>query len=511
MIALSARRTHLRTSVLALIFAMALVPASPVSAAPPDRAAALEAYLAMNDAKGIPAGWTGSVQGCVEGTESAASVDATARTVNTLRDFAGLAPVGFDGELNRKALAAALMMKAANALSHAPGPEWPCSTEHGREGANRSNLFLGRSGAAAMVGYVDDEGVDSLGHRRWLLDPRATTFGTGSTDTTNALLVVGTAGAAPVPELVAWPPAGDVPWPLIFRDWSAAISAPGTVDASGAVVSVLFDGQPRAVSGTTVLSNGAGTGTTLKWTVGMNATDPEGSQRIDVKIDNVLVDGVPRSYAYSLTTFPVLPPVAGRFDATRTDDAVRVTWAPATERGVPVSGYEITGTDGGSQFNRTVGPDVREVTVPYGERRTLTVKVVPLSRVGSPDVAPISVAAPPRRPSSGTTVVDRPGSRTTTTQRRSPARLSLKRMFIRGGRLVVTVGITRKANGQAVRVKLRGGGRTVWHRARVRSGKASFNIALNRRHRRSRPLRVTVSFKGTAAVLPSSTTRTFRR
>jgi len=88
------------------------------AAVPPDRAAALESYLVLSEqARALP-GWTGSVAGCVAGTESQASIDATLHTVNALRDFAGVAPVTFDSELNRRALAAALMMRAAGDLNH---------------------------------------------------------------------------------------------------------------------------------------------------------------------------------------------------------------------------------------------------------------------------------------------------------------------------------------------------------------------------------------------------------
>ena len=48
--------------------------------------------------------------------------------------------------------------------------------------AGKSNLFLGRSGAGAIAGYMDDPGSGNTaaGHRRWIIDPRQTTMGSGS-------------------------------------------------------------------------------------------------------------------------------------------------------------------------------------------------------------------------------------------------------------------------------------------------------------------------------------------
>ncbi len=69
--------------------------------------------------------------------------------------------MALDQQLNADALAAALMMRAANRLSHSPGPGWPCYSPQGADGAGRSNLFLGRSGASAMLGYVDDDGTST--------------------------------------------------------------------------------------------------------------------------------------------------------------------------------------------------------------------------------------------------------------------------------------------------------------------------------------------------------------
>jgi hypothetical protein len=243
------------------------------------------------------------------GTESPESIDATLKALNILRDFAGLVPVTFDPALNQKALAAALMMRAANDLSHTPDMNWPCYSDDGKVGAASSNLFLGTFGADAMAGYVSDNGVASLGHRRSALRAAARTMGTGSTPSTNALYVFGASDPAAPPAVVAWPPAGFVPWPLVFPTWSAAISDPGTVDIADATVAVKVGGQERTVSNLTDLGPGYGAGGTLSWKVALTDADRGGDAHVDVTIDNVKIDATPKSYAYAFDGFvPVATP-----------------------------------------------------------------------------------------------------------------------------------------------------------------------------------------------------------
>jgi hypothetical protein len=486
----SGRNRRVRRLGSAAVLALALAAATPVATAdavPADRAAALDAFLDLVDASKVPAGWTGSPEGCVQGAESAASIEATRTGVNILRDFAGLTPVSFDAELNRKALAAALMMLAANELSHDPGPGWPCYTADGDEAAGQSNLFLGSSGAAAMTGYVDDGGVASLGHRRWVLNPPAATFGTGSTGASNALWVFGPAAPAPViPEVVAWPPAGHVPWPLVFADWSAAISVPGDADLSAATVTTVLDGQPLETTNVTPLPDGYGTGRTLKWNVGLAGAARERDGHVDVTIGNVLVDGAPREFRYALDAFPVLPPLAPTFTGARTRDAVTLSWQAATERGVPVTGYRLVGVDGAGrpEFDTTVGRDARQATIAHADIATrLLVRVIPLSRAGSPNVEPVALAPLAARVS---------------------ARLRVRRIAVTGGRLGVAVRLIRRADGQRIRVRVRGGGRTASYRAPIRGGRARFDIALSRRHRRARRLAVTVVYAGNDSVRAAS-------
>jgi uncharacterized protein YkwD len=315
------------------------------SAAPANRASALAAWNAVQQDQQAPAGWTGSVDGCVVGAESSQSLGATLHTVNTLRDFAGLPPVSFDDGLNHKALAAALMMKAKGELSHMPDPSWPCYSSDGSDGAGHSNLYLGYSGATAMVGYVDDDGVPSVGHRRWVLAPSLTTMGSGSTGGSNALYVVSSFPQAAIPAnfKTAWPPAGFVPWPWVFKQWSVTIGGSGqNASFQNPQITVTVDGKPLSVGNVDNL------GATLIWTVDMDASLAQADHSLNVTISGATIDGSPFPVSYTVKAFkPVeLVRFTGRPKVRRSDGRSAPIRAGtklkvvATVTGGSVTGYQ---------------------------------------------------------------------------------------------------------------------------------------------------------------------------
>ncbi len=305
------RLTTAAAALLAVLCASLLLVA-PASAA--GRDGALADYNATLADAAVASGWTGSTDSCAVGAESQASLDATLNTLNIVRGFAGVEPVSFSAEKNHRALAAALMMRAQGDLSHDPPSSWKCWTSEGRFGAGTSNLFLGSSGAEAMVGYVDDAGVDSLGHRRWVLDPAATEMGSGSTGGSNALVVIGSSGdgsraaALAADKLVAWPAPGWFPSPWIFKDWSVAIGSPqsqGSVSLANAQVEVTVDGKAAAVSDVHDPSPGEtyGTGAALAWNVALPASALSGDHEVRVEVSGVTIDGAPLPVSYTVQAF----------------------------------------------------------------------------------------------------------------------------------------------------------------------------------------------------------------
>jgi uncharacterized protein YkwD len=182
------------------------------------RAAVNAAYLrSYAPGLNVPTGYTGNESRCIAGGVSGASLTATRNAINFVRSLSGLAPVSFNSALNSRSQQTALMMSANKALSHAPSRSWRCYTSTGAANAGRSNLALAypKITSAGVVGlYMQDPGGSNygVGHRRWLLNPFATSMGSGSTNVANAITVIGPSSSArPNPAFVSWPSAGYFP------------------------------------------------------------------------------------------------------------------------------------------------------------------------------------------------------------------------------------------------------------------------------------------------------------
>lgn len=159
----------------------------------------------------------GSLLACLPGLSSLSSNSGTLASLNFVRSLAGLAPVTFSSTMNSAAQKAALIMAANRTLSHYPTSGWKCWTSTGAKTASKSNLALAypylKAGQIIDL-YMDDPGSNNTaaGHRRWILNPFSTVMGTGSTQTANALTVIGpTSATRPNPRWVGWPTIGYFP------------------------------------------------------------------------------------------------------------------------------------------------------------------------------------------------------------------------------------------------------------------------------------------------------------
>jgi uncharacterized protein YkwD len=246
----------------------------------------------------VPSGWTGSVAGCVPGTTSAAFEAATIQEVNYYRTMAGLPSVTLDATKTPSEQSAALMMLAQNDLSHTPPPTWACYTADGAAAAGRSNLSLGAAGATAVQQYMIDNGVDNLGHRRWIIFPPELQMGTGSTDSTNALDVTSSFGPRPAtPEFVSWPPAGFVPFQVVYPTWSLAFP---NGDFTNATVTMTTNGTPVQVT-VVQLPNGFGDNGIAWRPQGLTLNGGMADQTLTVTVANVATAGGPRTFTYDVT------------------------------------------------------------------------------------------------------------------------------------------------------------------------------------------------------------------
>jgi uncharacterized protein YkwD len=260
--------------------------------------------------------WNGSQGACNPGTTSPEFRAAILRRINYFRAMAGIPnDVVFSDASNLKAQAAALIMSANQSLSHGPTQTWACYSDLGRNGAASANLYLGRYGWDAIDGYMKDpgEGNYPAGHRRWILYPQTKEMGTGDIPTGNgypsaqALVVFDSHLWDPRPatreEFVAWPPPGYVPYQVVFGRWSFAY--PGA-NFSGASVHMTAAGQNLTVNQSPVV-NGFGENT-LVWipeghSYGEIWPKPASDASYSVTIDNVIINGNPRSFIYTVIIF----------------------------------------------------------------------------------------------------------------------------------------------------------------------------------------------------------------
>ncbi len=206
---------------------------------PLSRSSVVTAYL--NDFLplfNVPSHWTGSVNNCNAGQTNVAYTEATINAVNYFRAMVGLPAVAHNHSLDTAAQQAALMMIANDSLDHTPPSSWTCYTAAGAGSAGKSNLYLIKNNASYIPapryirGYIIDSGNynQAVGHRRWILYPKAAAFGTGAAGPSqvyyqgyplNAYSNVLDILSSPwqsrptTPEIIAWPPRGYVPQQLL--------------------------------------------------------------------------------------------------------------------------------------------------------------------------------------------------------------------------------------------------------------------------------------------------------
>jgi uncharacterized protein YkwD len=288
---------------------------------PQSRQASLDFYNTYYlPSDGVAAGWTGNHNTCTPGTTSDAFRAAIAQRINYFRAMAGVpATVTLNAEYNRKAQAAALMMSRNNALNHTPPNTWLCYSSDGATAAGSSNLYLSRYGPDAISGYMLDPGSgnSAAGHRRWILYPQTREMGSGDIPpsggywSANALWVFDShmweSRPATREPYVAWPPPGYVPYTVVYARWSFAYAG---ATLSGASVSMTSGGANVPLSVATVV-NGYGENTVVWIPNGMNDGSiwphPAADTTYHVTIQNVVIGGQARSFAYDVTVFDPQP------------------------------------------------------------------------------------------------------------------------------------------------------------------------------------------------------------
>lgn len=272
-----------------------------------------------------------SATNCVAGLLKPAVTAQVLSLINAIRALHTLPPVGYSTVDEPATQQSSLMMAANNALDHNPPTSWKCYAAAGAAAAGSSNLFGGsqsgtttiRSDDAILAGWMDE--IDNLvannvGHRRWILNPFATTMSYGrtvvSTGTSSladfaSLKVFNTTGAAPastitLPAFVAYP-YGDYPAryfnPRALLSFGVIANPAGQFAGGNAGVSYASatirvtarGGSDLAVSNISSDTTGYG----LPNNVQFNVAGLASGTTYDVAIGNVSVNGAMRSYTYS--------------------------------------------------------------------------------------------------------------------------------------------------------------------------------------------------------------------
>lgn len=175
-------------------------------------------------------GWTGSTAGCNPGTVNSQFTTDTLTAVNVFRAMAGFLNVTFGNPQSFPTSGSglvdcqrgALMLHAANTLSHNLPASSPCWTAAGNAALATSNLTGGAVGPAGIALLVDD-GNGDMGHRRWILHEPQLQMAMGSTSNFMALDVMASMAPGTRTRATAWPPAGFVPYQWAWDSWTFAV------------------------------------------------------------------------------------------------------------------------------------------------------------------------------------------------------------------------------------------------------------------------------------------------
>lgn len=164
--------------------------------------------------------WTAGGDACDPGTLSDAARAETLERIALYRYLVDLPPVTEDLAQRDDDQACAVMMDQNDALDHDPPMSWDCYAAGGRDGAATSNLAIGTSSPAGAIDlFMRDEGVDSLGHRRWIINFDLGAVGIGFAGNATCLGVFDDSGST-ARTWVAYPAPGPAPIETANGVWS---------------------------------------------------------------------------------------------------------------------------------------------------------------------------------------------------------------------------------------------------------------------------------------------------
>jgi len=259
--------------------------------------------------------WTGDIETCDPGTVPESVSNKVLARINFYRVMCGLpGDIVFVDEKNQKCQYAALMFHKNSNLSHDPPTNWECWTAMGHEAAQSSNIGLGSANTPvhtsnAIDYYIEDDATsnESLGHRRWILYSKAKYMGHGSTTRANAIWVAGNENNPvpdDLPQFIAYPPPGFIPYPLCYRKWSFSVPEANFEAASVVMTDQYGNETDLTVTYKTNIGDPIIGDNSIVWFPDISLSASE-DNTFTVTIDNVELFGELFSYTYEVTVIPV--------------------------------------------------------------------------------------------------------------------------------------------------------------------------------------------------------------
>ena len=207
------------------------------------------------------------------------------RRLNLYRWLVGLGPIGIAESAQRITQACATTLAATNrGLSHDLDPSYECYSAEAKQGAGSSNLAQGVSHPASSVDlYIQDRGVPSLGHRRWIFNPPMGLTGFGQRGSYSCMYSFDRSVAAN-PDYVAYPAPGFFPTEGLLGQWSFSSAKYRFTQETTVEIRKVSDGAAVPVSGVNAPGGGYGQ-PVLAWTV--NARDVPLGEELEITIDKL--------------------------------------------------------------------------------------------------------------------------------------------------------------------------------------------------------------------------------
>lgn len=253
--------------------------------------------------------------------------------LNELRAIHGLPAVVYNTEGDEITAECSLIIAANNIeggslqLSHEPPKSWDCWSQEAYDGCHSSNIHvswaknqdISKTDSASIVdGFMIDKNVDSIGHRRWFLDPWLGHISFGRADYTDGkgTFVIGAAvkvvhdDKPNVSDLkidfVAYPfenypkelyPGSNIRMSFsVLKDKSNKFNNASGISFGGVAVAIIDSTSNKtiAVSGLQTDTEGIGIPNNVSWL----ASGIEYNKKYNVTVRNIVIDNVSYDYQY---------------------------------------------------------------------------------------------------------------------------------------------------------------------------------------------------------------------